>query len=59
MIGAWEGACGPLREYGMKHAKAFAHLCNARVAVDDMRLAAAAACAPAPEPAARSVAAAA
>ena len=29
MVGAWEAACGPLDQYGMRHTRAFANLCNA------------------------------
>lgn len=29
MVGAWEGACGRLDQYGMRHTRAFANLCNA------------------------------
>ena len=28
MVAAWEGACGPLDQYGMRHTRAFANLCN-------------------------------
>jgi legumain len=27
-IGAWEAACGALGQYGMRHTRAFANLCN-------------------------------
>ena len=27
-IGAWEAACGPLGQYGMRHTRAFANMCN-------------------------------
>ena len=29
MVGSWEEACGPLDQYGMRHTRAFANLCNA------------------------------
>lgn len=29
MVAAWERACGPLDQYGMRHSRAFANLCNA------------------------------
>lgn len=32
MVGAWEAACGPLDQYGMRHTRAFANLCNAGLA---------------------------
>ena len=28
MVGAWGKACGPLDQYGMRHTRAFANLCN-------------------------------
>ncbi len=28
MVGAWEGACGPLDGYTMQYTRAFANLCN-------------------------------
>eukprot|EP00238_Polyblepharides_amylifera_P010344 CAMPEP_0196595490 /NCGR_PEP_ID=MMETSP1081-20130531/81263_1 /TAXON_ID=36882 /ORGANISM="Pyramimonas amylifera, Strain CCMP720" /LENGTH=591 /DNA_ID=CAMNT_0041920085 /DNA_START=129 /DNA_END=1904 /DNA_ORIENTATION=+ len=28
MIQSWEASCGPLGEFGMKHSRVFAHLCN-------------------------------
>eukprot|EP00850_Spirogloea_muscicola_P018295 SM000166S02476 [mRNA] locus=s166:79817:83389:- [translate_table: standard] len=31
MVRAYEGACGPLTQYGMKHTRTFANLCNAGV----------------------------
>ncbi|MEW5298633.1 MAG: hypothetical protein WDW36_001729 [Sanguina aurantia] len=32
MVGAWEGSCGKLDQYGMKHSRLFANLCNHGVA---------------------------
>jgi legumain len=29
MVAAWEVACGPLGQYGMRHTRALANLCNA------------------------------
>jgi legumain len=31
MVQAWEGECGVLGEYGMKHTRFFANLCNAQL----------------------------
>lgn len=31
MVGAWEAGCGTLDQYGMRHTRAFANLCNAGV----------------------------
>ncbi len=28
MVAAWEASCGPLDQYGMRHTRAFANLCN-------------------------------
>ena len=28
MVAAWERACGPLDQYGMRHTRVFANLCN-------------------------------
>lgn len=32
MVGAWESTCGKLDQYGMKHSRLFANLCNHGVA---------------------------
>lgn len=32
MVAAWEASCGPLDQYGMRHTRAFANLCNLGVA---------------------------
>jgi hypothetical protein len=29
MVGAWEGGCGKLDQYGMQYTRLFANLCNA------------------------------
>jgi legumain len=50
MVGAWEGQCGQLDQYGMQHTRTFANLCNAGVPVDTLADAAAIACAPTPVP---------
>ena len=50
MVGAWEGQCGQLDQYGMQHSRTFANLCNAGVPVDMLAGAAAAACTPTPVP---------
>ncbi|KAF8065562.1 Vacuolar-processing enzyme [Scenedesmus sp. PABB004] len=34
MVQAWEGRCGPLGQYGMKHTRLFANLCNAGLRPD-------------------------
>lgn len=44
MVGAWEAACGPLDQYGMRHSRAFANLCNAGVAPHALRAAAGGQC---------------
>ena len=48
MVGAWEGQCGPLDQYGMQHSRTFANLCNAGVTMEQLSASAAAACAPEP-----------
>lgn len=45
MVGAWEGACGQLDQYGMRHTRAFANLCNAGLRPAYLASAAAQACA--------------
>ncbi|RMZ57140.1 hypothetical protein APUTEX25_003597 [Auxenochlorella protothecoides] len=44
MVGAWEGVCGALDQYGMRHSRAFANLCNAGVRPAELGTAAALAC---------------
>lgn len=44
MVAAWEDACGPLGQYGMKHSRAFANLCNAGRAPERLRARAEAVC---------------
>lgn len=36
MMGAWEGACGKLDQYGMQYSRLFANLCNAGIPVDTL-----------------------
>ena len=47
MVGAWEGQCGQLDQYGMQHTRTFSNLCNAGIPVDTLASAAASACTPA------------
>lgn len=44
MVGAWEAACGQLDQYGMRHSRAFANLCNIGVGPSDLAAAASDAC---------------
>ncbi|TVU20161.1 hypothetical protein EJB05_36359, partial [Eragrostis curvula] len=44
-VRAYEGHCGPLGQYGMKHTRAFANICNAGVTAEDVAKVAAQACA--------------
>ncbi|KAL4452145.1 hypothetical protein ABPG75_007807 [Micractinium tetrahymenae] len=44
MVGAWEGACGRLDQYGMRHTRAFANLCNTGLRPADLGAAAAEGC---------------
>lgn len=44
MVGAWGAACGPLDQYGMRHTRAFANLCNLGVVPEALGAAAAASC---------------
>ena len=46
-MAAWEGCCGPLDQYGMKHSRTFANLCNAGVSTDTLAHTAAEQCSPA------------
>jgi legumain len=48
MVGAWERACGTLDQYGMRHTRALANLCNAGLQPSQLGGAAAAACGDAP-----------
>jgi legumain len=45
MVGAVEGSCGKLGEWGMRHTRFFANLCNSGVRVEQVSVAAAATCA--------------
>lgn len=40
MVGAWSAECGPLDQYGMRHSRLFANLCNLGVTPDDLTQAA-------------------
>ena len=40
----FEASCGPLTQYGMKHMRAFANICNAGIDASKMSVAAAEAC---------------
>uniref|UniRef100_A0A0E0L9C2 Legumain prodomain domain-containing protein n=1 Tax=Oryza punctata TaxID=4537 RepID=A0A0E0L9C2_ORYPU len=44
MVRTFEAHCGPLGQYGMKHMRAFANMCNAAVDHHDMAMAASKAC---------------
>jgi legumain len=44
MVAAWEGACGPLDQYGMRHTRAFANLCNTGLQPDTLGAMAAEGC---------------
>ncbi len=46
MVGAWEGACGPLGQYGMQYSRLFANLCNARVPAASLAASAQTVCSP-------------
>jgi legumain len=37
MVAAWEGSCGPLGQYGMRHTRALANLCNAGLGPEAVR----------------------
>ncbi|RLM98836.1 vacuolar-processing enzyme-like [Panicum miliaceum] len=45
MVRAYEAQCGPLAQYGMKHMRSFANICNAGVGEDAMAKVASQACA--------------
>jgi legumain len=45
MVRAYEAQCGPLKQYGMKHMRSFANICNAGVGEDAMAKVASQACA--------------
>ena len=47
-VRAYEASCGRLTQYGMKHMRAFANLCNAGVSVDSAAKAAVTACSHSP-----------
>lgn len=47
MLAAWEDSCGPLDQYGMKHSRTFANLCNAGVPIDTLARTAGGQCSPA------------
>ncbi|TVT96891.1 hypothetical protein EJB05_57888, partial [Eragrostis curvula] len=40
-VRTYEGHCGPLGQYGIKHMRAFANICNAGITAEDMALVAA------------------
>ncbi|CAD7700180.1 unnamed protein product [Ostreobium quekettii] len=40
LVAAWRERCGRLDDYGMKHTRAFANLCNAGVGIEEFRAAA-------------------
>jgi legumain len=44
MVAEWEGACGQLDQYGMRHSRAFSNLCNAGIVPASLGAAAAAIC---------------
>ncbi|KAK1615018.1 hypothetical protein QYE76_020535 [Lolium multiflorum] len=44
MVHGFEEQCGLLRQYGMKHTRAFANMCNAGIGAEAMRKAASKAC---------------
>jgi hypothetical protein len=43
-VRGFEEQCGLLRQYGMKHTRAFANMCNAGIGAEAMRKAASKAC---------------
>lgn len=43
-VGVFEARCGSLAQYGMKHMRSFANICNAGVSVHKMEEACVAAC---------------
>lgn len=45
MVNAWCAVCGPLDQYGMRHTRAFANLCNLGVTPDALGTAAQTVCA--------------
>ena len=45
MVRAYEAQCGPLAQYGMKHMRSFANICNAGVGEQAMAKVASQACA--------------
>ena len=44
MMRTWQDVCGPLDQYGMKHSRAFANLCNVGASSKDLHQAAHAVC---------------
>ncbi|XP_024364237.1 vacuolar-processing enzyme gamma-isozyme [Physcomitrium patens] len=44
MVRTFEASCGPLTQYGMKHMRAFANICNARIDPAKMAVASSEAC---------------
>jgi legumain len=44
MVRTFEASCGPLTQYGMKHMRAFANICNARIDPSKMAVASSEAC---------------
>lgn len=43
-VRTFEASCGPLTQYGMKHMRAFANICNARIDPAKMAVASSEAC---------------
>ncbi|KAG0554834.1 hypothetical protein KC19_12G123300 [Ceratodon purpureus] len=48
MVRTFEASCGPLTQYGMKHMRAFANICNAGIDTAKMSLASSKACTSSP-----------
>lgn len=46
MMGAWQGQCGRLDQYGMQYSRLFANLCNAGISTDALSASASAVCRP-------------
>lgn len=44
MMGAWQGECGKLDQYGMQYSRLFANLCNAGISVETLTNSARATC---------------
>ena len=47
-VRAFEASCGPLTQYGMKHMRAFANICNAGIDTAKMAVASSKACTSSP-----------